>query len=660
LSESYAAQGGYTYKCAPNTGGWDLSNTQYGILGLWACARANIELSDKVWRHFNNFLLDIQSRDGGWPYSGNGNATPTMTAAGIASVFVLLDYLHTRTRGANKPDITPFANDPLLLRTVQGIERGLEYWGKIFKPSNDGYYMYGAERIGVASGYKYFGTHDWFREGSEVVLRAQGSNGAWNTGHGGPVCQTGWHMMFLVFGGAPVLVNKLQYGAKGDWQWHNYPRDAANVATWYSRTYETLVNWQIIDLALGREEDLMDAPILYINGYREFTLKDDEVDMLRRYVEKGGTLLFVASGGMTGGKAFINSIVKLGERLYSPEKFPEFAWTALPKTHPVYTMQAGRTADPLLKLPVWHMNNGHRSFAFLVPDDINHIWHGNKSMTRPEAFKLVANIRNYATERVPSLPSKIRPPITAGEAKGAVGTGQIKVGVVSYTSKGVVKLQKSPGREPAEPVAVKSDWATAPLTWRIYNEWFRHVTGFEIQEVRGVSLQDPELKGYDVLHLSGHYAYTLTDEEKNALKDYITGGGCVMVDPVGGVNNEFYQSSLEMFRKMFPDKVELLPRTSAIVTGAGAAGRDVTEAEFSREVKISRPEIRSPAEVVRAVNINGKTSVIISPFDLSLGLAGQVCWQRMGFSSRTSRGLVANFLVLAKNNKGAPVAAGGR
>jgi hypothetical protein len=658
LQDGYTKTGGYSYVPVKGNagGGWDLSCTQYGILGLWAAARANIELSDKTWRHFNQFLLDIQTRDGGWPYGNNGQATTTMTSAGIASLFVMLDLVHTRTRGANKPDISPFSNDPLLLRTVQGLERGMEYWGKVYAPGG-GYLNYGAERVGVASGYKYYGKHDWFKEGATALMARQTPGGSW-----GNILETSWNLLFIVYGNAPILINKLQYASKDgktDWQWHNYPRDAANVALWYGKTYESLVNWQIISLDPAKEEDLMDAPITYICGYKEQDFKDEEVDILRRYVEKGGTLLFVAAGGQP---AFVKSVIKLGTQLYPADKYPEYQFTAVPKDHPIYTYGAGKAGDPdfqqLSKLRMHHMTNGHRSFAFIVTEDINHMWHGNKFNTRRYAFNLIANLRNYATERAPKMHPKIRPLITAGEPKYAgAARGPIKLGVVAYTSGGKIKMQKTAGLTAEVDVETKSDWASAPMTWRIYNEWFRHVTGHDIQEVRGVQLTDPELKKYDVLHMTGHYAFTLTAEEQTALRNYVLAGGSVIVDPTGGVNNDFYVSALAVFRKLFPDKVENLSRSSPVVSGKGAAGRDVTDASFSRGVRLARPDLKSAAEVLKAVTIDDRPAVLLSPYDLSLGIAGQVCWGRLGFNTQSARDLVANYLVLIKS--GRQVAAAG-
>jgi hypothetical protein len=125
------------------------------------------------------------------------------------------------------------------------------------------------------------------------------------------------------------------------------------------------------------------------------------------------------------------------------------------------------------------------------------------------------------------------------------------------------------------------------------------------------------------------------------------------------VNPDFNASVMQYVRRMFPDKLETINKNHPLVSGAGAAGRDVGAAEFTRAVKIQRQDIQNPTEVIKVVQLDGRIAVLVSPFDLSLGLAGQNCWERLGFHARTARGLVANFLVLTKNGRrGAPVAAG--
>src|SRR5690606_8028793 len=63
-------------------------------------------------------------------------------------------------------------------RHQRSLERGLQWMQHRFTPAdNPGqssrhfyYYLYGVERVGLASGYKYFGDRDWFRQGAAELL----------------------------------------------------------------------------------------------------------------------------------------------------------------------------------------------------------------------------------------------------------------------------------------------------------------------------------------------------------------------------------------------------------------------------------------------------------------------------------------------------------
>jgi len=670
LQEGFKDNGGYTYvmqnKESPRQlqgNGWDMSNTQYGLLGLWGAALTGAEVDLKVLEHFNRFFIDEQGRDGGWgqcSHQTDGPTTPTLTAAGLASLFVLLDLVHTRTRGTSGPDITPFDRNPVLLRTVMALDRGLERFGKTWQPQAFGYLNYGVERVGVASGYKYIGVHDWFKAGAEALLAAQRGDGSWppvgGTIGSSPPHEAAWNLLFLVHGRAPVVVNKLQYGPAGDWQWNNYPRDAANLARFHDRRFEQEVNWQIVKLVREQEEDLHDAPVLYVSGYKEVAFTDEETDRLRRYVDRGGTLMFVTDGGIKG-KKFTDSAVALAEKLYPPAEYPEYRLTGLPKDHPVYTLDdaAGdpktKKVSAVAKIPVWHMNNGHRSFAFVVPEDVAYLWHTNRWVLRPEAFALFNNIRMHAVDRGP-LPAKLRPPITEGAPRAAAQRGAFKVGTVRYTSTGELLLDRKAGLFAKEKVATKADWAAAGSAWTLYKPWFDHVSGFQLAETRGVELT-ADLKGFDLLHMAGHYGFTLTPAEKAALKAYIAGGGTVLFEPVGGrgpagATKDFYQTAVDLLKELFPGETpDMLTATSPLISGKlpGVVGFDCALPGYSRSLLLGG---RPPGPNLRAIKVNGRTAAIVSGFDLSCGIAGIAAWDRRGYTTKSARELTANILMSVK------------
>jgi hypothetical protein len=165
-----------------------------------------------------------------------------MTAAGIATLFITQDYLNMG-KGA---DCTGNIRDPAIDKAFKWMIDNL----KDLEGRRTHYTLYGIERIGVASGYKYFGTLDWYDDGADYLVKSQGANGSWGTG----VSDTCFAILFLVRGRAPVVMNKLEYDvdAAGDkpklGNWNQRPRDCANLVRWMGQQLERDLNWQIVNL----------------------------------------------------------------------------------------------------------------------------------------------------------------------------------------------------------------------------------------------------------------------------------------------------------------------------------------------------------------------------------------------------------------------------
>src|SRR5690606_25066627 len=77
--------------------GMDHSASQYGVLGAWACERAGLEVPDSYWRTVEAAWRESQDKSGGWSYTRRPTetrgVTASMTAAGIATLFITQDYL---------------------------------------------------------------------------------------------------------------------------------------------------------------------------------------------------------------------------------------------------------------------------------------------------------------------------------------------------------------------------------------------------------------------------------------------------------------------------------------------------------------------------------------------------------------------------------------
>ncbi len=139
---------------------------------------------------------------------------------------MIADEMLKSDAGVSPNGVPPCCEDQ---PTNEAIERAIQWLSNHFaagyNPGNEQsyvlYYLYGLERAGRLSGRRFFGDHDWYREGAESVLLRQRREGYWiGVGHGEDrnlAVATSYALLFLSKGLAPVLMNKLKYG----------PRDAA-------------------------------------------------------------------------------------------------------------------------------------------------------------------------------------------------------------------------------------------------------------------------------------------------------------------------------------------------------------------------------------------------------------------------------------------------
>ncbi len=162
----------------------DHSVAQYGVLGLWACVQAGVPIEDEAWKRIEHAWRDHQYADGGWSYKGNGKdqekPTPSMTAAGVATLFLTQEFLLKNSGIACRDSLTS-----------KHIDLGLKWMDKNFGSfGSNSYTWYGVERIGMASGLKYFGAKDWFATGADALVKSQKKDGSWVGGFpGAPNCR---------------------------------------------------------------------------------------------------------------------------------------------------------------------------------------------------------------------------------------------------------------------------------------------------------------------------------------------------------------------------------------------------------------------------------------------------------------------------------------
>jgi len=595
LVEAQGSHGGWNYDPLRGAAGrFDLSNTQMAILALWQAALAGVEIPDIVWKRAQELYYKLQQENGSWNYGEPGNADiggshpgyGSMTAAGLASIYIIADMLDLNSgcpcrggkSGSERSDLN------------RRVDLALKWLGENFKADqNPGlggrfhyYWLYAAERVGIAAGYKYFGNHDWYREGAELLVRAQGADGSWS-GENGPLVQTCWAMLFLFKGRAPILYEKLQIP---DCVWNSHRRDLANLTTYIAKVKEQQFQWQIVHLRAPVQE-LHDAPILFITPETIPNFSAEDKKKLREFTDTGGTILFEASCG--------NTKVRTWFMEFAREVWPEWAVKPLGPDHGSFL-----DPNPLKQRPeILGIDDGVRTSVFYAMDDISCPWQTKAIVAREYLFKWGINLFTYATDHSP-----LRAKLAAQEPPKVEAryTSPIKAGPKSSVR--VVRMKYE-----------GSGW----LTNRNYKAFDKIVA--ELAKRGSISLKVEEegveatgLAGADAAYLTGSREFALTEAQRAGLKQYLAGGGFLWAEATDG-SLDFDKA----LRKLATDagwELKPIERNHPLMTGAfkTALGYNLTkDVQFRRVLKLPRAN-RDHADFI-GIWQDGKLVGVFSPLD---------------------------------------------
>ena len=579
---------------------YDNSNSQFAVLGVWAGARKGVPVPTEFWKRVEKHWLADQRPDGGWTYqSGGPQSYGSMSAAGLATLFVCFDKLHSREYVAIKEG-----------SEYPPIALGLEWLNKNFSDRVNPrhgeqdfyYYLYTLERVGLAGGYKTFGGQDWYRQGAATVLRQQGGNGSW-----GDIPDSALALLFLARGQYPVVMNKLKY----DGLWNCRPRDLAHLSDWLSDSFERDVHWQIVDIASPLEQ-WQDAPVLYISGATAPTFSDAQIQRLRDFVLQGGTIFSEAAGSRS---AFTLAMQKHYARM-----FPQWPLARLEDDHPVYssyfTLKGGRG--------LLAVSNGIRLMVVHSPAEMSLAWQLNDTGGEAEAFKLATNVLFLVTDRA----SLRRRGTTLWPVQHEfTPRGKVKVAVVKY----------------------QGNWSPEPLAWRRFAVLMGQTQQLEVEvsdpvDPEGVPkrelsrLGSPSLDAskWPVAVLTGTGKLGLTDAQVEGLRKYVGSGGTLVIDAAGG-DPQFGTAARRLLNDLLPGvPVEYLKPDHPIYTRAGPA---LGKVSYRRTARSS-----GGAEAPRLMGLtrNGRTVVIFSNEDLTAGLVGYACGGLEGYQPQSAFELMRN------------------
>ena len=644
LQMGQAVNGGWRYELKGGTD-YDFSVTQWPILAMRDAQRAGIEFPDPT-GHLQKALslyLSMQQDNGGWYYQGrNEKPSGSMTAAGLASLFIIADFLEPGSGCPCQRGVSP----KTATKTERAMDAALGWLGKYFDvktnpqafkvgAGNVLYWLYCVERVGIAAGYKYFGTHNWYKEGAAEVIRRQKEDGSW-----GSLQDTCFALLFLYKGRAPILFNKLKFnGADGEpGVWNAHRRDIANLTHFVEQRKEQMFHWQIVELKAPLDE-LHDAPILYITAESEpGWMGDDEKAKakrrkLRDFTDTGGTILFEAScGNPTIRKWFLRFAAEVWPEARVSPRGPEWKLIRLPRDHSVWDAVQKLKARP----EMFGIDDGVRTCVFYSPDDISCPWQTKAFTQKLYLFDWGINLYTYATDEAP-LRAKLagREPPTSDRFAGPVKAGP-------KTTLRIIRVKHG------------GNWE-AGANYRGFDALAKHVkatAGITVQVAEptqtpfnegGVAIKD--LPAGALAYLAGSRTFDLTPDEQAALKTYLAGGGFLWIEAVTGAR-AFDQS----VRKLAGDMgwtLKPLAGTHPLLHGRmeGAEGYNLTAGVEYRKALVKAGKLGRQTPQFSGIWDGERIVGLYSPFDVVFSTTGYQAHACRGYKTADARAVATNLAI---------------
>ncbi|NNM84721.1 MAG: DUF4159 domain-containing protein [Phycisphaerales bacterium] len=577
---------------------WDNSNSQYGVLGAWAAIQAGMEVPGIFWLRAEKHWRSCQSPDGGWSYHGGGS-TRAMTAAGLASLFLVDQYVHSGVHLHPKPDMD--------------IAHGIAWMGAHLKTDRNLYYLYGLERVGLASGLKRIGKTDWYRQGAGEIIDAQDPvSGGWSgyvLGAPSEAVPTSYALLFLTRGLNPVVFNKLQY----DGPWDARPRDDANISQWISNVFEQPLNWRIVNIGSDPRHWLA-APILLITGHGDPHFSAGDVAKLKTFVNDGGTIFSNADGGDA---VFTRAIARVAQRVSAGR----YSLKRLPPENPIYSVQFHLPSN----IGLMGMSNGLRLLWVHSPTDLGAAWQSNDLSAHHGlyAFKTAANVYFYATgkRRVTrklhplAMPTAVGPPVQT-----------IRLALVRYKG----------GDNPE------------PMSWPFERDFMRvrcqaHLVASPVELGSLDAAQTP------VAFMAGKDDFEIHWQVEEHIRRYLRSGGTLFMAAVGG-SAKFMRAARRFVGETFPGaNLEPISLPDKIFAGRTVGSIKLTKVHFRRRWLRTHPQATAPD--LWGIRRHGRWVVIVSPADVIAGMTGLHTWNINGYTSQSARAVVADVLLYAGGSK---------
>jgi hypothetical protein len=565
LDTAVASSGGtmiaWSYPIGNTLGRADHSNTQYAVLALREIHWSGDTVPEEIWSKIQKMYRESQLANGGWGYYIDRDAGErlTMTSAGVCGLLIC-DMCMPRIKGPPGPD-GEYPNCDERDNT-KNLDIGLHRIGSMFQIDLAGrnlfegspfpfYNVYGLERVGRFSGLRFFNRDgtliDWYKAGIKTLLAAQKPSGSWESRSslidGDPAVATSFALLFLAKGKTPVLIHKMAHGPtprKYSGSWNVHYNDIRNLTDFCSKQVFKRNNrpipltWQIFDAsrqAIGRDvnpdvilQDLLQAPVCFINGLDAPKFSAGEKNLLKRYIEQGGFIFAEASCG--------KQEFDQGFRFLCKELFPERELTPIPPGHAIWN---SAFQVPAGSFDLQGIDLGCKTCLVYSPRGMSSHWESNleKYPKTKLAFQLGANVIAYATGLEPPEDKGTKKEITKNE-ESQIQRNFLQVAQVNYGSR---------------------NWQPAPNAMRtLMSEAAKH--GLDvILQTKPVTPYDADLVNNKFLYMHGRGDFTWDNEQMKRMREHLQTGGLLLCDACCG-DKVFDKRFRETVQTMFGRTLE--------------------------------------------------------------------------------------------------------
>lgn len=593
-------------------GGWgtpssDNSRTQFALLGLKAAQDMGVKVPPEVFKRARRYVQAGQNRlDGSWSYRIPADAGyGSMTAAGTTSLFVVNEQAYKESSVCGGP-----AEDWRLQKALGWLGENFTVRSNPNNGAHHYYYLYALERIGVLTGQKYIGGHDWYREGAEYLVRQQRADGSWADSSG--FLATEFALLFLGKGREPVAVQKLCY----DGDWNSDPYDAKDLVEQASRDLQMPMTCQVVE-ASASASALLAAPVLYIQGHKELVLSRAAGEAIKAFVEQGG---FIFASACCGSSDFDRSF-----RAEMALLFPDAVFERLPANHEIYS-GPHRIAKPEA-CGIEGLNTGCRTAVLYAPHDICCAWGGCKGCTDknavsgPEAKDLGVNMLAYALD-FQKLRQKLGPEETTIGRPGEVP--QRNTVIIGQLYHG-------------------GDWNPDPASIPNLGKTLKEQTGCTAEfGKRRVVLGSDDPGDYPLLYITGHKDFSYSPAQVAVLRSYLDRGGFLLADPCCG-KKEFDEAFRRLCAQLYPGRpLTPLPRTHSVLR----TPYPLDTVEYKPAVAKLFPAVGN-APQVEGISADGRLLVCYSRFNFGCELQGHGCANCLGLTKEPAYHLAVNAVMYA-------------